>query len=491
MTRWSHTLLPIKITALSRIAHSTKTHVKIPVCRLHFGLSLLLASALSPCAVAEQSWASETNRPAQLSAQAGGSVFGDGNGVTIGRPLLPASGDGDGSALKTVEVKGLGSSSEEAQRDAARLAVQQVAGLYIDARRRIESKITDKVVSEIIDEKILSYTNAFITKLEVTKLSKQDGLIVVEAKVTVAVAPLVKTLQAGNIPTVAFDTATAIGQVDVSAREKGSAIDLYADLLRRSANLISLGVGTPKVDVHLPAPVDQSWLSIPITYIANEEAIRDWRSKFEQIAAKHMTVQMPVKAAMLGEFAPPGSCSVPVFDVQNRLNNTILNDAFLGRQIPFDQHGVTACFATVPGSGSETVECFGRIFLNGATPSPDICTGEACLSFRERAQKLGVKIELIDAAGTVIYNIPINFVSFPMLNIGGSRTKQPLGSSGFFNYCAPDQNPFFYFNQYMSAYGDLLVIPRPGAHMHAFGNFLLPNDIIARTASLRVRIVQN
>jgi capsule polysaccharide export protein KpsE/RkpR len=54
---------------------------------------------------------------------------------------------------------------------------------------------------------------------------------------------VVRALQASNIPTVAFDTATAIGQVEVSAHEKQSAVDLYADLVKRSANLMSLNVG--------------------------------------------------------------------------------------------------------------------------------------------------------------------------------------------------------------------------------------------------------
>ena len=419
--------------------------------------------------------------------------FGSGvkSAVTLKQPLLEQKPSQVQATVRTVSVKGIGATSEEAQRDAARQAVQEVAGLYIDARRKVESKITDQAISDIVHEKILSYSNAYITKLEVTNVTKQpDGLVVAEAKISVAVAPLIKALQNNNVPTVAFDTPTARGQVEIATREKQGAIDLYADLLKRASNLIAIGIGTPRVNTTLAAPVDQSWLTIPITYMANDEAVKEWRSKFERIAAKHMTVRLPVRqVAISGSDTRP--CSAPVFDPMAGLNNVALTRRFLGERIPFDQHGVTACFVQDSGSPTITVDCFGRTFLNDARPSKDICEGEGCLSFAGNAKDVGMRFEFLDASGKIIESIPVHFTSFPMLHVEAGSTTPPRGASGFFNYCASNQSPFYFFGQFYSAYGELIVLPRPGDRFHAYGNFLLPNDVIARTASVRARIVEN
>ena len=159
--------------------------------------------------------------------------------------------------------------------------------------------------------------------------------------------------------------------------------------------------------------------------------------------------------------------------------------------IPSDQQGITACFAQHRGSSSTTVDCFGRTFPKSASPSPGICQGSNCLSLNSTAQKLGMRFELLDASGAVIDTVPVHFNSFPMIRVEASTAAPPPEVSGFFNFCAPNQSRFYTFDRYFVAYGDVLTVPAPGARLHAYGNFLLPNDIIAQTASLRVHIVQN
>ena len=415
--------------------------------------------------------------------------FSDQGNAPLDRRLLPPIQEEQGAAVRTVEVTGIGASPADAQRDAARLAVQQVAGLYIDARRRVESKITDKAASEFVQEKILSYTNAYITKLDVTKVEKKDGVIVVQARVAVRVAPLIKALQSGNIPTVPFDTATAVGQVEVSGREKASAIDLYADLLKHSDNLIKLAVGKPKLDVRLQAPADRSWLSIPVTFIANDEAIKEWRTKFELIASQRARLQVSIQSALLNRSDPAHSCSAPVFDTAFALNNGVTEQTFTGTVTPEGEHGVVACFATSTNSNGAALECLGRRVLDSERPSPDICGGPACLSFKATTRPIGMALELIDAAGSVIETIPLNFSSFPMLNVGASRAEPTPQAQAFFNYCAPDQQPFYALAASDAAYGDVMVLPAPGSRFKAYGNFLLPNTVIARIASIRMSVV--
>ena len=174
----------------------------------------------------------------------------------------------------------------------------------------------------------------------------------------------------------------------MATREKQSAIDIYADLIKRSADLITVSLGPPKVDTALLAPVDHSWLTIPVTYTANDQAVRDWRAKFERIAAKHMTLEMPIAHAD-SDLRSPQACSISVFDAQNRLNHNDLEANFLGTtdKVPTDQHGITACFAQENGSSSVPVECFGRLFPDDARPAQDICQGPDCLSLSAHTQK--------------------------------------------------------------------------------------------------------
>jgi hypothetical protein len=62
-----------------------------------------------------------------------------------------------------VSVTALGDTPDTARKEAARLAVQQIAGVFIDHRRQIELKMSDQRLSEIVEEKVLSYTNAYVT----------------------------------------------------------------------------------------------------------------------------------------------------------------------------------------------------------------------------------------------------------------------------------------------------------------------------------------
>ena len=106
----------------------------------------------------------------------------------------------------TVEVTASGDTPDAARKEAARMAVQQVAGVFIDDRRRSDINMSDNVVHEVIEEKLLSYTNAYVSSFEVLSTEYRSGVHKITAKVTVAVAPLLKTLQANNVPTVKFDS---------------------------------------------------------------------------------------------------------------------------------------------------------------------------------------------------------------------------------------------------------------------------------------------
>ena len=104
-----------------------------------------------------------------------------------------------------------------------------------------------------------------------------------------------------------------------------------------------------------------------------------------------------------------------------------------------------------------------------------------------------MKFDLLDASGSTLDSVAVHLNSFPMINVATGTSTPPSGSPGFFNFCGPKQSPFYVFiPRGFTAYGGtVLVLPKPGTQLRTYGNFLLPNDVIAHTASLRVRIVQN
>ena len=107
------------------------------------------ALAATPAALAGE-------RPVSQLAQADDFGSGTQGQVMLKQPLVAPEAADATASTRTVAVTGVGTSPDEARRDAARQAVQQVVGLYIDARRQVESHITDQAVSTIVREDILS-----------------------------------------------------------------------------------------------------------------------------------------------------------------------------------------------------------------------------------------------------------------------------------------------------------------------------------------------
>ena len=218
-----------------------------------------------------------------------------------------------------MEVTGSGDTPEAARNEASRLAVQQVAGLYVDNRRQVESKISDSSVTDIVDEKILTYTNAYVKSLKVVGTEKRGEIFEVRAIVSVTVAPLLKVLQDNAVPTVTLDTNSTASTADSLAQEKIKAMQLYSDLIGRIADLVTVGVGKPEIDPSLPSSADSSWLSIPVTFKVNNDAIKEWRSKFELFADQQATIELPVNRLVLNSQIDNNNqkqCSVPVLDTQ-------------------------------------------------------------------------------------------------------------------------------------------------------------------------------
>ena len=400
--------------------------------------------------------------PTQISNEAG---------VSLAQPGVPQAG------TKTVEVTGVGETAETAQKDAARLAVQQVAGVYIDDRRRVETKMSADQVSQIVEEKLLSYTNAYVSKLEPVSEDCKDGNCRFAAKVTVNVGPLLKTLRASAVPTVEFDSNSAEAAATTLGTERANAFATYKDLVSRLDELITIGVGNAEVNPNLPSASDSVWLSIPITFFANPSATKEWAEKFRLIAVKREQVSLQggwMRTRTGCELQGVGITNSPLFQRGNS-----------------DASRAIACFisATTPRPGNEsepnfnaTADCFVRTFV------------------REEAARVSLKktilliIEFIDKGGNVMQSLAIEMSKFPEL------PAPELSSGGqdrpFLDYCTAVGREnrlvtgLFYrsFPNYLGGGDDVIIFPPGGSRTNALLNVRIGSDKVGQIARIRASL---
>lgn len=435
-------------------------------------------------------------RPSPGPTRAGASPaseFSDGETAVLSAPLGPRPAPEADPGVRTVEVKGTGDDPDAARKDAARLAIQQVVGVFVDNRRRVELNVSDRKVSEVVDEKLISYTNAYVSKLEVVRTEQRGGLYEVTARVGVAVKPLLKVLQDNAVPVVAFDTATAASTVETLGQEKAAATELYADLVAKAEGLVRVGVGTPQVDASLPSSADEAWLRIPLTYSVNDDAAREWRAKFDLIAQKRAQVFVRLDRADRGRSGQP-NCRPPAFDAGFARGFGGDQRTFLSERTPSEQLGVAACFASYQTADGVMAECLGRTFVTNERYSQRCPPEGQCLHFDQRAQRLRLVVEFLDKDGTVVFASRQPFRSYPALQADVSRTAPQGQERGFFNYCVPtQQDPFFAVASHAmgTSFGDVLIFPERGSRVRGYLNLLLSNATIARITSVRARIARD
>jgi hypothetical protein len=95
---------------------------------------------------------------------------------------------------RTLEVvaTGYGATDEEAKRNAFRNAIEQAVGVYVDATTIVAN-------DEVIEDKVLTYSDAFIASFDELKSGTSGGLRMKKIKAQVAVQRLTEKLQSQGI----------------------------------------------------------------------------------------------------------------------------------------------------------------------------------------------------------------------------------------------------------------------------------------------------
>lgn len=96
------------------------------------------------------------------------------------------------AAQKIVVSTGVGETNEAARKNALGRAVEEAVGVVVDAQTTVENE-------QLISDKILTYSDAYVSNVEVLRSWTEAGLTNIKIKATVEMRPLTQKLKANNI----------------------------------------------------------------------------------------------------------------------------------------------------------------------------------------------------------------------------------------------------------------------------------------------------
>ena len=102
-------------------------------------------------------------------------------------PPAPAETTVAAGDVVKVQGKGSGTTRDEALKDAYRDAIERAVGLYVDAEQMVKN-------DELVNDQILTQSNAYIEKYDVLKESSANGLVTLKILATVKKTALTKKL---------------------------------------------------------------------------------------------------------------------------------------------------------------------------------------------------------------------------------------------------------------------------------------------------------
>ena len=124
--------------------------------------------------------------------------------------LGEGKGDDTGT-LREVIATGQGTTEDEAKRAAFHNAVEQAVGVYVDATTIANNE-------KLIEDSVLTYSNAYIKSFTVVRSSTANGVQTVKIKAMVKVQRLAEKLQSQGIKTVAVDGQSLVAEIVTTKR---------------------------------------------------------------------------------------------------------------------------------------------------------------------------------------------------------------------------------------------------------------------------------
>ena len=125
----------------------------------------------------------------------------------------------DAGTLREVLATGQGTSEEEAKRNAFHNAVEQAVGVYVDATTIVNNE-------KLIEDSVLTYSNAYVKSFTVIRSSATNGIQTVKIKAMVKVQRLAEKLRSQGIKTISVDGQSLAAEIVTTKRmeEDGAAL---------------------------------------------------------------------------------------------------------------------------------------------------------------------------------------------------------------------------------------------------------------------------
>ena len=183
----------------------------------------------------------------------------------------------DDKNTRTVIVEGVGTTPEDALKDAFRTAVRQVVGEVVDAETLAKN-------DELVKDQVLTYSDAFVPKHKKIAEKRDGGLYCITIQATVERRSLIQKLTTAKIVVKAVDGQSVFGNVVSQLDAEKSADALVRKALEGfPGNCIEIKVlGEPRV---LNKDDEKATLQVTIQCQANREAYQAFATRLERTLA--------------------------------------------------------------------------------------------------------------------------------------------------------------------------------------------------------------
>jgi hypothetical protein len=180
------------------------------------------------------------------------------------------------TSIQEVIAEGVGSSTDEALKDAFRNAVRQVVGAVVDAETVLKN-------DEIIDDKVLTYSDGFIKKYDEVSGTKKvaGGLHRIKIKAQVERRSVIAKLKSANITVKKVDGKGMFAELVTQQEGEANADELIRKALSGFPALLTASVvGKPEYDR------ERGELAIRVDVGVDQEAYKEEVKKLEEVLSK-------------------------------------------------------------------------------------------------------------------------------------------------------------------------------------------------------------
>ena len=140
------------------------------------------------------------------------------------KPAAKPAAKNDDRDTQTVFAEGVGTTSEEALKDAFRAAVRQVVGEVVDGETLIKNE-------ELVKDQVLTYSNGFIAEHKALSETHENGMFHIKIRASVQRRGVIMKLKAANIVLKTVDGPSIFGKVVTQLDEEKGADALIRKVL--------------------------------------------------------------------------------------------------------------------------------------------------------------------------------------------------------------------------------------------------------------------